>query len=227
MPRQFDEKKLITYYNPESPISETYRTLRTNIQYSSVDEPLRTLIVTSSSPGDGKTTTVANLAVTYAQEGKRVLIVDTDLRKPSLHHWFTVSNMVGLTSALTNQIHWSEAVKNTNVEGLSLLSAGPTPPNPSEMLNSKKMQQLIEEFKEYYDLILFDASPALIISDSLIMAAKCDGVLLVINGGVTKRHHAEKLYVSLERVNAKVLGVVLNNKRKRERKKAYAGYFGG
>lgn len=226
MPRQALEKKLITFYNPESPISETYRTLRTNIQYSSVDEQLRTLMITSSNPGDGKTTTVANLAVTYAQEGKRVLVADTDLRKPTLHHWFSVSNMVGLTTVLTNQTEWQDAVQATNVDGLSILPSGPTPPNPSEMLNSKKMQHLLDELKEQFDLILFDASPALLISDSLIIAAKCDGVLLVVNGGVTKRQHAEKLYASLEHVNAKVLGVVLNNKTKRERKKAYAAYFG-
>lgn len=226
MPRPAQEKKLIAYYNPESPISETYRTLRTNIQYSSVDEPIRTLIVTSANPGDGKTTTAANLAVTYAQEGKRVLVVDADLRKPALHHWFNVSNLSGLTSVLMNESPWQNAVKPTDVEGLSVLASGPTPPNPTEMLNSNKMNQLIEEFKAQYDLVIFDGPPALLMSDSLIIAAKCDGVLIVVSGGVTKRQHAEKLYVSLEHVNAKVLGVVLNNKQKRERKKAYAVYYG-
>ncbi|QAY68143.1 CpsD/CapB family tyrosine-protein kinase [Paenibacillus protaetiae] len=225
MPRQMSDRKLITYYNPESPIAETYRTLRTNIQFSSIDNPLRTLIVTSPNSGDGKTTTVANLAVTYAQEGKRVLIVDTDLRKPSLHQLLSLSNLTGLTNVLMNETEWQQAVQETSVSGLFLLSCGPTPPNPSEILNSRKMQQLIDELKEQYDIILFDTPPALIISDSLIIASKCDGVILVVSGGVTKRQHAEKVCASLAHVNARMLGVVLNNKNKRERKKEYAVYF--
>ncbi|MFC4776144.1 CpsD/CapB family tyrosine-protein kinase [Paenibacillus sp. GCM10023252] len=226
MSRQINDKKLITYLNPDSPISEAYRSLRTNIQFSSVDEPVQTIIVTSADSGDGKTTTIANLAVAYAQEGKRVLVVDADLRKPSLHALFSQSNQIGLTNILTNQVAWQEAVRETKIDNLEFIGSGPTPPNPSEILGSKRMKALIEELKGQFDIILFDAPPALIVTDGLVVASMCDGVVFVINVGTTKRGQAEKVYASLEHVKARVLGAVLNNKKRKDKDAFYYRYYG-
>lgn len=224
--RSNENRKLITYLNPDSPIAEAYRSLRTNIQFSCIDEPLKTIMVTSSQSGDGKTTTIANLAVAYAQEGKKVLIIDADLRRPALHTIFALSNQHGLTNVLANQCEWQEVVHSTSTEHLFFLGSGPTPPNPSEMLGSKKMNFLMDQLKEHYDIILFDAPPSLIVTDGLILASKCDGVIVVISVGMTKRQQAKKLYASLEHVKARVLGVVLNNKKKKNRDQMYYKYYG-
>ncbi|MCK9862243.1 CpsD/CapB family tyrosine-protein kinase [Paenibacillus sp. ATY16] len=221
-----ENSKLITTSNPDSPIAEAYRSLRTNIQFSSIDVPVKTLMVTSCQSGDGKTTTIANLAVAFSQEGKRVLLVDADLRRPTLHTVFMLSNQTGLTNVLANQMDWEDAVHSTSVDNLFFIGSGPTPPNPSEMLGSKKMNQLIEELSAHYDMILFDAPPSLVVTDGLVLASKCDGVVAVISVGMTKRQQAKKLYASLEHVKAKLLGVVLNNKKKKSKEQLYYTYYG-
>ncbi|TJY42767.1 CpsD/CapB family tyrosine-protein kinase [Cohnella pontilimi] len=226
MARSTRKWPLITEWNPRSPISEAYKVLRTNIEYSNVDDPIGILMVTSSRVGEGKSTTSANLAVTYAQAEKKVLLIDADLRKPTQHHIFQQSNRVGLTTVLTNQCEWSKATRETTVEGLSLITSGPIPPNPSELLGSKRMETLILELKQQYDLIVLDTPPVLAVTDPLIVSRLTDGVLLMADAGKIKREMILKAKGALERVEARILGVVLNNINRKTVDGYYYGYYG-
>lgn len=184
--------------------------LRTNIQFSSIDEPIEVMMVASAQTGEGRTVTISNLAVTYAQEGKKVLVMDMDLRRSSLHHMFGLRNHTGLTRVLANQETWQDVVQETGIEQLHAITAGPNPPNPSEMLSSRKMKTLLVQLKEHYDVILMDTPPLLSFPDSLIISAMCDGVILVVQAGKAKKDVVKKAKVNLERVKARILGVVLN-----------------
>ncbi|CAN7299800.1 CpsD/CapB family tyrosine-protein kinase [Paenibacillus sp. LjRoot56] len=221
-----NKHQLITELHPKSHVSESYRTLRTNIQFSSIDRIMKTILVTSAQPGEGKSTTAANLSVAYAQEGKKVLIVDADLRKPTIHHYFGVSNRYGLTSAIVNRTQFDEFISETSIENLSLITSGPIPPNPSELLMSQKMTAFLEEMATRFDVIIIDSPPTLAVADAQILATKCDGVVMVISDGKVKRDMARKAIHNLERVQAKILGVVLNNKRHRKSDAAYYYYYG-
>lgn len=205
-------RKLITANAPKSPISEQYRTIRTNIQYSSVDEELRAIMVTSSGPGEGKSTTAANLAVTFAQLGKRVLLVDADLRKPTVHHTFGVNNVIGFTTVLTKQAVLGNAVLDTDENDLFILTSGPIPPNPAELLSSKSMEQFIEDAKREFDYVIFDTPPLLAVADPQILANQCDGSILVIYSEKTEIDQAKKGKELLMNAQSKLLGVVLNHK---------------
>ncbi|MDN4071758.1 CpsD/CapB family tyrosine-protein kinase [Fictibacillus terranigra] len=216
--------QLITHNNPKSPISEQYRTIRTNIQFSSIDTEYTTLMVTSPGPGEGKSTTVANLAVVLAQQGKSVLLIDGDLRKPTVHYTFKVSNIQGLTNVLTRQAALEDAVQQTNVDDLYVLPSGPIPPNPSELLNSKAMEMLVEDANKKYDYVLFDSPPVLAVTDAQVLSNRCDGVVLVTSSGKTGREEALKAKELLENANAKILGVVLNGKETKEN--SYFYYYG-
>lgn len=228
MPSSINKNKrhIITHENPKSPISEAYRTLRTNIEFSAVDDEIRTVMVTSTGPAEGKSTTLLNLAVAYAQTDKRVVLIDADLRKPVLHHTFSVSNRSGLSSILSGQIELKHVVSETDIPNLSIITAGPVPPNPSEMLASKRMTALLEELKEHFDIILIDAPPALAVTDAQIISTKCDGVVLVIDSGRVKRELALKVKANLEHVQARILGVVLNNMDRKNAESHYYYYYG-
>jgi non-specific protein-tyrosine kinase len=203
---------LITLTNPRSPISEAYRALRTNIEFSSFEKHLRTLVVTSASPEEGKSTTLANLAVTMAQSGKKVILVDCDLRKPSQHSVFGLRNDRGLTSLMIPDADLAQPpLQATAQEGLQLLTAGPLPPNPSEMLGSRRMEEIIRALKELADVVIFDAPPIIAVTDAAVLATKVDGVLLVVSAGGTKRDHLQKAHALLKKVNAPLIGAVLNN----------------
>ncbi|WP_241665168.1 CpsD/CapB family tyrosine-protein kinase [Peribacillus simplex] len=210
--RSKDENQvnLIAQTNPKSPITEQYRLIRTNIQFSSVDKEIKTIVVTSAEPNDGKSTTAANLAIVLAQEEKKVLIVDADLRKPSVHYAFNLSNIHGLTSVLTKKMDLKKAILKTNVSNLDILTSGPIPPNPSELLNSKAIETAIKELKGIYDYIIFDTPPVLVVTDSQIVANKCDGVIMVVASGKTNKQSAVKAKELLEKTNTALLGVVLN-----------------
>jgi len=203
--------QLETVVHPRSPVSEAYRTLRTNIQFYSLDRPVQTLLVTSASPEDGKSTTVANLAVTFAETGREVLAVDCDLRRPSLHRLFGVSNESGLTVLIREGKALDEVVVPTSVPHLRLLPSGPLPPNPAELLGSQRMERIIESLRGAAEVVLFDSPPTIAATDAAVLAAKVDGVLLVVSVGRTKRDHVVRAKQLLTMVNAKVLGVVLNN----------------
>ena len=205
---------LITVADPRSPVSEAYRTLRTNLDFSSLDKPLKTMLVTSAGPEEGKSTVLANLAVTTAQAGRRVILVDCDLRRPTLHSIFNLKNNVGLTTMIVDDTAMeSPPLQDTGVEGLQLVSSGPLPPNPSELLGSRRMEEIIAALLERADVVLFDAPPVVAVTDAAVLATKVDGVLLVINAGGTKRDYARAAKARLEKVNANLLGAVLNNVR--------------
>jgi capsular exopolysaccharide synthesis family protein len=208
------EDSLITLNDPTSSAAEAFRTLRTNLEFSSLDNPVKTLVVTSAGPGEGKSTTLANLAITTAQTEKKVYLVDCDLRRPSLHRLFGVANDVGLTSMIRDEaLRDAPPLQETQVPGLWLLPSGPLPPNPSELLGSKRMEEVIAKLKEQADIILFDAPPSTVVTDAAVLASKVDGVLLVFSAGRTKRDHAQKAKALMEKVNARLVGVVLNNVR--------------
>ncbi|MGG4407206.1 CpsD/CapB family tyrosine-protein kinase [Niallia taxi] len=218
------KRKLVAKYDPKSPISEQYRTIRTNILYSSVDEEIRSLMVTSSGPGEGKSTTTANLAVVFAQQGKTVLLIDADLRKPTVHYTFKLTNNTGLTSVLTNQIGLMEAVNKTDENNLYVLPSGPIPPNPSELLGSRAMKQFMEQVSEEFDLVIFDTPPVLAVTDAQILGNLCQGSVLVVSSGKTEKDSLMKTKELLNTTNGRVLGVVLNNKKIDKKSNYY--YYG-
>lgn len=203
---------LITITNPRSPISEAYRTLRTNLEFSSLDKPIRSMVVTSAAPEEGKSTTLANLAVTIAQSGKKVILVDCDLRRPSLNHIFNARGSAGFTDMMRDDAMMTKPpLQETNVPNLRLLTSGTLPPNPSELLASRRMSDVIAALQQQADVILFDAPPVVAVTDAAVLASKVDAVLLVVSAGKTKREHARKARALLEKVNARLIGTVLNN----------------
>ena len=206
------EHALISLREPQSQVAEAYRTLRTNIQFSSLDKPLHTLLVTSTSPDEGKSTTAANLAVTMAQAEQRVLLVDCDLRRPTLHTLFGVSNESGLTSAIID-LETALPLQTTLVPGLSLLTSGPLPPRPADLLGSKRMDALIERLRAAADIVIFDTPPVIAVTNAAVLAPRMDGVLLVLKAGKTRRDRAREVRRLLEKVKANIVGVVLNDAR--------------
>src|SRR5699024_6074741 len=217
-------RHLVAKLNPRSPIAEQYRTIRTNLQFSSADNELKSLVVTSSGPEEGKSSSAANLAVVYAQQGKRVLLIDADMRKPTVHYTFRLDNLTGLSNLLVGEASLQDAVTFTDVENLDVIACGPIPPNPSELLGSKKMEQIIKEAKMSYDIILFDTPPVLAVTDAQILANFSDGSLLVVRSKKTENDQAQKSIDVLQSSAAKFLGTVLNDV---EKKKANYYYYYG
>lgn len=200
--------ELITITNPKSPIAEAYRTLRTNIQFSNVDEDLKIICVTSSGPAEGKTTTSCNLAETFAQSGKRVLLIDGDLRKPRVHKAFKISGTKGITNLLAGQCSLEEVTQYVGSD-LKVIPCGPIPPNPSELITSKRMKELIANLRQHYDFIIIDGPPVGVVTDSAILSTIVDGTLLVVASGKTEIEGAKRAKQLLENVNARILGVVM------------------
>lgn len=201
---------LITLTDPRSPVSEAYRTLRTNLSFYSLDNPIHTLVVTSAATDEGKSTTIGNLAVTMAQGGHRTILVDCDLRRPSLHTLFDLQPAPGFTDMILEE-GGEPPLQKTGIENLSLLSAGTLPPNPADLLGSKKVDQIIARLSEVADMILFDAPPVIAVTDAAVLGAKVDGVLLVINAGKTRREHAERAKDTLEKARVRIIGATLTN----------------
>lgn len=203
---------LITEVNPASPITESYRDLRTNTTFALRGRSSAAIVVTSCYEGDGRTTTAANLAVAYAQEGKRTLLIDADLRSPSLHKVFSVQGRLGLSTALAKEHDIAAAILPTHIPQLSLLPSGPVPPNPAELLASEEMDAVLAYACEHYDAVILDASAVLPFTDAQVVAAKSDGVLLVVRPGKIKKDAARKAREKLAHVEARVLGVVMNRR---------------
>ena len=193
-----------------SPRAEAFRALRTNLQYVDVDNPVRAVVVTSSLAGEGKTTTSANLALTQAQSGQRVLLLEGDLRRPKAVDLFGLVEGVGLTNVLVGKADFDEVVQSVVVGGLDVLASGPVPPNPSELLGSHQMEHLLTELKERYDLIVIDAPPLLPVTDAAVLARVADGAVMVVRHSKTRREELETAREALESVNARVLGIVVN-----------------
>ncbi|MBE6055730.1 CpsD/CapB family tyrosine-protein kinase [Clostridium sp.] len=201
---------LITVKEPKSPISEAYRTLRTNIQFSSFDEKIIVIFVTSSTPGEGKSTTSANLAITMAQNGAKTILVDCDLRKPNIHKLFNLSNTRGLSNLLIEDNGVDKVIQQSGIEDLHILTSGLKPPNPSELLSSGKMKKFVEMSKKYYDYIILDTPPVGVVTDAQLVSQYSDGGILVTASGQVEIESAIRAKELLEKVNAKILGVVLN-----------------
>jgi len=216
--------QLIDYTKPKSPIMEQYRLIRNNIHYSSVDNVIQSIVVTSAEAGEGKSTTAANLAIVLSQNGKKVLLVDVDLRKPTVHYAFSTSNLDGITSVLTRDTSIEMAITNTTIPNLDILTSGPIPPNPSELLNSQAMDGIMRDLKEDYEYVIYDSPPILAVTDSQTIASKCDGVVLVIASGKTQKDRAIKAKELLEKAGSKMLGVVIN--RVEEKMNEYYGHYG-
>lgn len=204
-------ERLISHHLPKSPISEAYRILRTNLQFLNPDAPMKTILVTSSGPSEGKTTTAANLAITMAQVGSRTLIVDADLRRPMVNGVFGIPQEPGLTELLVKGGDLQKAMVSTDIENLFILPAGTIPPNPSELLSSQKMKRLIQEMKNCCDLVILDCPPVITVTDAAVLAAEADCVVLVIHSGKTDREAARRAKSLLTNVKAKIAGAVLNN----------------
>jgi capsular exopolysaccharide synthesis family protein len=218
------KRKLVTKTDPKSPISEQYKTIRTNINFSSVDREIRSILVTSAGPGEGKSTTAANLAVVFAQQGKKVLLVDSDMRKPTAHYTFNLTNTFGLTTVLTKQHTLSEVTNPSDVENLSILTCGPVPPNPAELMSSRAMEQFLVEAYQAYDMLIFDTPPILAVTDAQVLANQVDGTVLVVSSGTTEIDSAVKAKDMLSSTKGKLLGVVLNNREIKDT--SYYYYYG-
>ena len=194
---------------PKSIAAESYRTLRTNIQYSSFDKEYKVIVITSSEPGEGKSTTAGNLALCMAQGDKKVILVDCDLRRPSIHKKFKVSNLAGLSDVIIGKSDLSKVMHRYN-KNLVLLTSGKIPPNPSEMLSSKAMESLLEELKGAFDYIILDTPPVQAVTDSQILSTKADGTILVVRAERTKKESVNNAINLLKKVNANIIGTVLN-----------------
>jgi capsular exopolysaccharide synthesis family protein len=201
---------LVTLTDPRSPVAEAYRSLRTNLMFAGLEQPLGTLLVTSAAPLEGKSTVLANLAVTMAQGGRTTILVDCDLRRPRLHEIFGLPAEPGLSNAILDR--QAEPVPApTAVDGLCLLPAGTLPPNPADLLGSRRMEAIIASLRARADMVLFDAPPITAVSDATLLASKLDGVLLVVGAGQTRREHARRAKELLERIKLRVVGAVLTN----------------
>jgi capsular exopolysaccharide synthesis family protein len=209
---------------PASPVSEAYRTLRTNIRFASIDRPVRTLLVTSADPGAGKTTVAANLGIVCAQAGLHVVVIDADLRRPTLHRWFDLRNHNGLTDLLVkNTQSMEEALVDTEIDNLRLITSGPVPPNPSELLGSESMQVLLAEAEMCADLVIIDTPPVLAVTDAAVLASNADGVVLLVEARRTSHEAARRAWEALRHVGASVLGVVLT--KSKLKRKGYYNYY--
>lgn len=202
-------KMLVAHLNPGAASSEAFRVLRTNLQFMGLDRPLRVIAVTSATPGEGKTTIVANLAVTFAQTGAKVCLVDADLRLPTVAKVFGLTNWAGLTTGLVNQGGLDEYLQETAIPGLTVLASGPVPPNPAELLGSGRMAKLLADLRSRFDVVLVDTPPVLAVTDAAVVAPRVDGMLLVVRTGRVARQQVLHARQALEAVKANVLGVVL------------------
>lgn len=235
VPAAMRERDLFVLHNPKSQSAECARFIRTNLMFMSPDRPLKTMVLTSPSPQEGKTTTAVSLAVTMAQAGSRVLIVDTDMRRPRLHRVFGISNEAGLSSAIVGEAKLDDVIRGTDAPGLDVLPCGPLPPNPAELLHTERFTEVLEELKRRYDRIIFDAPPVGAVTDPVILGTQLDGALLIVKCQKTTRDMARLGMRSLQDANVNVLGVVLNDVDFTSRRygsyyyqyyRKYGGYYG-
>lgn len=203
---------LITLSDPRSPAAEAFRTLRTNLMFSSVENPIHTLLVSSAADSDGKSVAVANLAITFAQSGHKTILVDADLRKPLQHEIWNIPNDRGLTTMmLDNAALASPPLTDSGVEHLQIMTSGPLPPNPADVISSKRMNDIIGLFKARAEYVLFDSPPVLAATDAALLGVKLDAALLVVRAGATRRDHTARAREALERVHVRIVGAILTN----------------
>lgn len=207
------KESLVTVFDKKSVASEAFRTLRTNIQFSSYDQRLQVITITSASPGDGKSTVAANLSVVFGENDNRVLLIDADLRRPMIHKLLALPNSLGLVNAVVNkeEVHLGEYIQKEILPNVDVLTSGPIPPNPSELLGSKKNVHLMESLRKDYDIIIIDAPPLLAVTDAQVLSTISDGSIIVTRHGETKKEELLRGKELLEKVKGNILGVVLND----------------
>lgn len=221
------ELSLFTYNDPKSPISEVFRTLRTNIKYASFDKDVKTIVFTSPGPNEGKSTIAANYAVTLSNAGNKVLLMDCDLRNPSMHKIFKLANQFGLANQLLKKCDYENSIQHTFIEGLDILASGPKPPNPAELLGSDMMKDFLNSIRDDYDYILLDTPPIVMVTDAALLASFCDATILVISSGETLIEAAVKAKDLLLNVNANIIGTVLSKCKHAKFCSSYYGYYYG
>jgi len=218
-------RNIIVATKPQSPVSEQFRTIRTNIMYSSVDKPIRSVLFTSAVAGAGKSTIASNVAIAYAQAGKKTLLLDGDLRRPTCHYTFGASNQKGLSTAAVNDVSAEELVVRTEFDMLDLITSGPIPPNPSELLSSRKLSQFTETLKFQYEMIIMDSPPLLSVTDAQILSKSADGVILITDVENNNRNHLLEAKDLLNKADANIIGLVLNNRDAKYRSKDDYYYY--
>ena len=207
-----ENANLITLSQPRSAASEAYRSLRTNLMFSSVESPIQTLLVTSAALEDQKSVTLANLAVTFAQSGNRTILVDADMRQPKQHEIWNIRNDRGLSSMMVDESAIdAPPLQDTPVDGLEIMNSGELPPNPADLLSGKRMDEIIAALKQRADYVLFDSPPILAATDAALLGIKLDGALLAIRASETRRDHTVQARRALERVHVRIIGAVLTN----------------
>lgn len=202
--------RITAFKDPKSPISEIYRTLRTNIKFASFEKNIKTIVFTSAGPDEGKSTVVANLAVTLSRSGSKVIVVEGDLRNPTVHRKFGLHNAYGVTNILVNKDDYKEFLQKSAIDGLDILTCGPKPPNPAEILGSERMRNFLNNLKNDYDYVLVDAPPVVVVTDAALLASMCDGTILVIGSGEAIIEGAVKAAELLKNAKANIIGTVLN-----------------
>jgi len=220
------EKDMFVHAKPKDPISEVYRSIRTSILFSATEEhPLKAVVLTSSAPQEGKTTTLCNLAIAMAQNNKKVLLVDADMRNPRLQHVFKKENTKGLSTFLTGQARLEDIIQKTEIEGLSIITSGIHPPNPSELLASHKMATFLAEAKAKFDLVLFDTPPVAIITDAVVLSGIADGLIMVVESGKTSKKVLPHVHQLLVNAKARAVGIILNKAPLYSQSYYYSYYF--
>lgn len=223
-----EKTRPITVAYPRSPVSEAFRALRTNIQFAGVDRPIQSLLITSPSPSEGKTTVAINISAVLAQGGKRVVLIDADLRRPKLHKRMGLNNRGGLTGLFVqSQMYLETALQRTETVNLKVLTSGDLPPNPAELLGSEKMNTIIRRIREEADIIVIDSPPIMAVTDAAVMAPKADGVLIVVKPGYTRKDTLKNCIDQLMHVNANILGIVINDVELGHAKYGYNYYYKG
>jgi capsular exopolysaccharide synthesis family protein len=203
--------RLVTHLDPKSPVAEAYRSLRTNLAFARAHDQLKTIVLTSPGPADGKSTTVANLAITFAQQGQRTLLVDADLRRAVLDKLFSVRREPGLTDLLVGRAQLADVVHESGIDNLSVLGSGPFPPNPSELLGSQAMRDVLSEASSAYDIVMLDSPPLLAVTDAAVLSTLVDGAILVVRMGATPRTSVRRAMSQLQTVHGRLIGAVLND----------------
>lgn len=222
---EVEEIELVNHLNPDGPLSEDYRTVRTSILLSHAEKPPKIIVFTSALTQEGKTATVVNMAISFAQLQERVLVLETDLRKPRLHRLFKLRNVNGLTGYLTGKVPLKEIIQKTSIENVWLVPSGPIPPNPAELLNSKKMKDMLEKVGQVFDVVLLDSPPVLAVIDPVIISSIADSMVIVIRGGKTRRKPLLGAVEELRRARANIIGVVFNGVHLSKEGSYYSTYY--
>ena len=217
------EIDFITHYDSRSPVSEAYRAIRTNLQFAGAGKQLKTLVFTSAVPSEGKSTTVANLAIVMGQDDKHILLIDCDMRKPVIHRRFGLLNR-GLSNCFAEDLPLKEVIQADVFPNLDVVTSGPVPPNPAELLGSKKMKALLQEAAEAYDYVFLDMPPVLAVTDAALMSNQVDGTVLILGSGDISPDEGKQAKSLLEKVHANILGVILN-KVPQHHKSGYYYYY--